>query len=308
MDYFWTAELILVIAAIYMFIDWGCEGYYYIKALFAKQTLEKYGIGSWALITGSTDGIGLAFAKALASNGFNRVLVSRSIEKLTKVENELKGYPIQVLKIPKDFSECPQNPFEFFNDIHAQTRDLDISILINNVGGLYSGFFHEASTFEVLNQNNLNLWPIVYLSKIFISRMIKRNKPSGIINVSSTSSLIPLAGETVYCAGKAFDHLFTININEEVRFLVKQQKLKEIDILSFQPSWVDTPMTKDVPKSFVFISPEESAKNALRVLGKANYSSCHWKHLLISIFDRNVPWFILQKNALAELNDKKKID
>lgn len=196
------------------------------------------------------------------------------MEKLIKVEEELKIYPIQVLKIAKDFSKCPENPYEFFDNINKQTQDLDISILINNVGATYKGYFHESTTSEISNLNSLNLWPIVYLSKIFIPRFAKRNKPSGIINLSSVFSLVPLSGTTVYCAGKSFDHLFTININEEVKFLVKQEKLQDIDFLSFQPSFVETQMIEGLKDYFV-ISPEECAESALRVLGKVNYSCCH---------------------------------
>ena len=60
--------------------------------------------------------------------------MSRNPEKLEKVEQELKLYPVSVLSIVKDFSKCPENPSEFFNDIETQTKDLDISIVINNIG------------------------------------------------------------------------------------------------------------------------------------------------------------------------------
>ena len=53
--------------------------------------LKRYGgKGTWALVTGSTDGIGLEFAKQLAKDGFNICLVSRTESKLKAVvENEL---------------------------------------------------------------------------------------------------------------------------------------------------------------------------------------------------------------------------
>jgi 17beta-estradiol 17-dehydrogenase / very-long-chain 3-oxoacyl-CoA reductase len=298
MNTLWYFELVGVIAAGYLFIDWGCEGYYYLRALCARRNLRKYGVGTWALVTGSTDGIGLGFAKVLAKYGFNLVLVSRNIEKLTKIEEELKAYPIEILKIAKDISKCPEDPSEFFTDIDMQTRDLDVSIVVNNVGGAATGYFHEIPLNDVLMQNALNLWPIVYLSKIYVRRMLNRSKPSALINVSSTGSIVPLSGTSVYCAGKSFDHLFTLNLNEEVRYLVKRDKLNEIDILSLQPSFVDTPMVKDFKARPGVITPEECAENALRVLGKVNYSSCHWKHLIYSMFYRNIPTYINSKFTL----------
>ena len=51
---------------------------------------ERYGEGSWVLITGASDGIGAEFCRQLAGKGFNLVLVSRTLEKLQAVEKEVK--------------------------------------------------------------------------------------------------------------------------------------------------------------------------------------------------------------------------
>ena len=306
MSTLWYFELVGVIAAGLMLIDWSCEGYYYLRALCARKNLEKYGKGSWALVTGSTDGIGLGFAKTLAKNGFNLVLISRNPEKVHKVAEELKLYGIEVCEIAKDLSKSPENPFELYNEIDEITKYLDVSIVVNNVGAGGTGHFHELSTQEVLTQNALNLWPVVYLSKIFIRRMMNRNKPSAVINICSTGSIVPVSGLTIYCAGKSFTHLFTLDINEEVRYFVSEEKLQEIDILSLQPSFVDTPMTANFERKPLVISPETCAENALRVLGKVNYSSCHWKHLIYATAYRNIPWYINAKVSLQALLKMKK--
>jgi len=55
-----------------------------------KVTVERYGPkGSWAVVTGCTDGIGKAFALELASRGFNLVLISRNIDKLNATSKEV---------------------------------------------------------------------------------------------------------------------------------------------------------------------------------------------------------------------------
>jgi 17beta-estradiol 17-dehydrogenase / very-long-chain 3-oxoacyl-CoA reductase len=54
-----------------------------------KVTVERYGKGSWAVVTGCTDGIGKAFALELASRGFNLVLISRNIDKLNGTSKEV---------------------------------------------------------------------------------------------------------------------------------------------------------------------------------------------------------------------------
>ena len=264
------------------------EGYYFLRTLCARRELTKYGIGSWVLITGSTDGIGLGFAKVLAKYGFNIISISRNPQKLKKVEQELKEFNIQVLSIVKDFSKCTENSSEFFNDIDQQTQHLDVSLVINNIGTSILGYFHELSTKELLIHNSLNLWSIVYLSKLFLKRMLKRNRPSGLINLSSVASVTPLGGMTTYCAGKSFDHLFTLDLNEEIRYLIGKENLQNIDILSFQPGFVDTPLIHDFSEKPLLINPETCAETALRILGKINYSSGHWKHLILATLYKNM--------------------
>ena len=51
------------------------------------KNLKKF--GSWAVVTGATDGIGKAFAFELASKGLNLVLVSRTKSKLDEAAKEI---------------------------------------------------------------------------------------------------------------------------------------------------------------------------------------------------------------------------
>ena len=54
-----------------------------------RDLKRRYGEKSWAVITGSTSGIGAGFAQQLGQEGFNLVLVSRSKQKLTDQKEEL---------------------------------------------------------------------------------------------------------------------------------------------------------------------------------------------------------------------------
>jgi NADPH:quinone reductase-like Zn-dependent oxidoreductase len=50
---------------------------------------ERYGDGSWVVVTGGTSGIGSAFALAFASRGFNIVIIARNNDKIVKITEEI---------------------------------------------------------------------------------------------------------------------------------------------------------------------------------------------------------------------------
>lgn len=79
------------------------------------------------MVTGSTDGIGKAYAKELATRGINLVLISRNSEKLEKTKNDiLEVNPRITIKIiAADFSQGR----EIFTSIEKQLSEIPIGIL-----------------------------------------------------------------------------------------------------------------------------------------------------------------------------------
>jgi len=75
---------------------------------FEQNLAEKYGKGSWAVITGGSDGIGLEFCYQLASQGFNIVIIARNEEKSkaagAKIMEKYENIAVKV--ITADFVNC----------------------------------------------------------------------------------------------------------------------------------------------------------------------------------------------------------
>lgn len=72
----------------------------------------RYGRGSWAVVTGASDGMGAEYCRQLASKGFNICLVSRTLSKLEAVEKEIKEkWDVQTKIVQVDFSCLPSMDF-----------------------------------------------------------------------------------------------------------------------------------------------------------------------------------------------------
>lgn len=137
----------------------------------------------WALITGATVGIGDAFARLLAAQGYNLVINARSLDKLEERAVFLREkYQIEVEILAADLaSECEK--------VEAYIASHEIEVLVNNAGfGLNQSFLassieDEERVLDVLVRAPMRLMHAV------LPQMRKRN--SGIVlNVSSTAAFI----------------------------------------------------------------------------------------------------------------------
>lgn len=80
--------------------------------------------GKWAVITGATDGLGKAYAKALAEQGMNIVLVSRSLSKLKDVAAEIeRKYHVETRVVEADLTEGQV----VYAEIGKATQDLEVT-------------------------------------------------------------------------------------------------------------------------------------------------------------------------------------
>ena len=98
--------------------------------LFAvPQNIAVLAGAKWAVVTGSTDGIGKAYAFELAKKNFNLVLISRSIDKLNEVSKEItqKFDHIQVKTIAFDFTNT--NLADYEATIFSVLGELEVGLL-----------------------------------------------------------------------------------------------------------------------------------------------------------------------------------
>ena len=249
---------------------------------------SRYGEDSWALVTGATDGIGKALCEELAREGFNIILVSRNIQKLKRVKEELlKLNPkIKTNEIEYDFNV--KNGLQDYLTTFANLQDkYDISILINNVGLDHHNTFDRVKIDHIHAMLSLNILPQTMLTKIFLNKMNTRNKRSSIISLSSFAGDFPFPMKSLYSATKVFSHFLTISLSEEMK------STDRIDWLSVKPLEVETVMSTTKADGFSVITATQCATSILDDLGYANETYGHWAHKIQANVLKFVPKFLM---------------
>ena len=166
------------------------------------------------LITGASGGIGEAFARRLAKENHNLVLVARSEDKLRDLCNELKGkHQITAHYVAIDLTdfEADARLFE-----ETERNNLEVDWLINNAGFGSMGDFANLELEKELEMIRLNVHSLVALTHRYLEKMRER-KSGTIINVASTASFQPVPFMATYAATKAFVRSFSEAIAEENR-------------------------------------------------------------------------------------------
>ena len=169
---------------------------------------------STALITGASGGIGEAFARRLAKEKYDLVLVARSEDKLRQLCAELSAvHGIKAHYVTADLGEADSHS-KVFDE--TQRLGLDVDILINNAGFGSMGDFVELDLGKELAMIDLNVRTLVALTHRYLPAMRERRSGT-VINVSSTAGEQPLPFMAAYAATKAFVTSFSMAVAEENR-------------------------------------------------------------------------------------------
>ena len=241
----------------------------------SKDLYKRYGPG-WAIITGGTDGIGLAYAKQLAASGFDICIIARNPSKLSAKAMEIIDYGVKngfrkvvVKEVVFDFKfrNTPRDYEELGRELGLLK---DIVILVNNVG-MRSFLSYEDYTLDKLNEYvSVNILPQLMLTRILIPNMLKQRKRTAMIFLSSILGDTEFPYFGAYCATKAFTSSLAKNLAVEF-------KSEKIDVLCVKSGRVNTSVFPHT-NAFGHISAEKAAKTQLSQLGLTSETYGCWQH------------------------------
>jgi uncharacterized protein len=212
--------------------------------------LQKY--GPWALIVGGSEGVGAAFARQLAADGFKLVLTARKQAPLDEVANELRAGGAEVRVLSADLSKS-----DVLDKVRAVTDDVDVGLLVYNAGandtrGNYLELPREVPDRVIA----INVTGQTEFARHYGQAMAKRGR-GGIILTGSLGGYVGSATLAAYSAAKAFSRVFT-------EALWMESKPMGIDVLHLNIGFTATPAMARVGLPIELAeSPETVAREGL---------------------------------------------
>jgi uncharacterized protein len=166
---------------------------------------------SVAVVTGSTSGIGAAFAERLAARGYDLVLVARNAQRLDDQAADLaRRYGSAVETMAMDLADRGQ-----IRRLEDRLEDASrpVTLLVNNAGMSTGRAFTANDVEDEQYQLDLDVVAVLRLTHAAVTAMAAA-RGGAVLNISSTSGWV--AGGS-YSATKAWVTSFSEGIANEVR-------------------------------------------------------------------------------------------
>jgi short-subunit dehydrogenase involved in D-alanine esterification of teichoic acids len=224
------------------------------------------------LITGATAGIGEALLNKFVSLDNQVIAVGRNEQKL----QELSKKDERIIPFACDISQTDDLDKLI---LFVEQKHPDTNILINNAGIQHNYHFAEEPQLlaKIEQEINVNFLAPLKLIALMLP-LLKANKDSAIVNVSSGLALSPKKQAPVYCGTKAGIHIFS----KALRYQLEYPKVFEII-----PPLVDTQMTAGRGKGK--ISPEQLVEEFITAFRKDKFEVNIGRVKLLKFINRLSP-------------------
>jgi short-subunit dehydrogenase len=241
------------------------------------------------LIVGATSAIAYETARCFAADGAELFLVGRSEEKLATLQDDLQARGAKHTAIyALDLTELDKHPAMIDAAIEA-LGGLDAVLVAH--GTLSDQEASQKSVDLTLQELNTNFLSVVSLLTI-LGNYFEEQKRGSIAVISSVAG--DRGRQSNYVYGTAKGGVITF-----LQGLRNRLSKSGVDVLTVKPGFVDTPMTADVKKNFLFAKPSRVGKVIYESMKKGKdvvYVPWFWRPIMLMI--TNIPEFIFKKLSL----------
>lgn len=240
--------------------------------------------GSWAVVTGASDGLGKEFSFQLARAGFNVMLVSRTSSKLTSLAEEISSTnpSVQTKTVSMDFARNDDADYERLKSLVA---GLDVAILVNNVGKSHDipTPFALTPEDEMADIITINCHGTLRVTQLVVPGMMHR-KRGLVLTMGSFGGLLPTPLLATYSGSKAFLQQWSSALGSELEpYGITVELVQAYLITSAMSKVRRTSATIPNPRAFVRSVLNKIGRNG----GSPHYaysSSPYWSHGLMAWF------------------------
>jgi uncharacterized protein len=246
-----------------------------------------------ALVTGPTSGIGAAFARRLATDGYDLILVARDEERLAEAAEQARKAGVQAEVLVADLgTEAGQDA------VVARLTDAERSVhlLVNNAGLSLNTPFLRSSSEREAALLALNVHAVMRLTLAALPGMVER-RAGGVINVSSVAGFGAAMPGSTYPASKAW----VTNFSESVALSVAQFG---VNVMALCPGYVRTEfhqragINMSKTPEWLWLNADDVVADALRDLRRGKVVSVpNWKYKVAAFGLRHLPRPLLRRVA-----------
>ena len=206
-----------------------------IPTLLGSQNLKKKYNATWALVTGSSSGIGKELARKLLGQGLNVILVAREEPLFDAARAELAAqYPSQsVLQVNANLSD-PSGAW--MAGVKDAVGDKDVQCVFLNAGFILTGMYEQHPLPAHLANLHCNLTSNIWLSHFFYERLVAKQLKGCIVFTSSPASYLPNPFAALYAATKS-------GVSALASSLAVEARPRGIHVHSIHPSPVNSRFT-----------------------------------------------------------------
>jgi short-subunit dehydrogenase len=166
-----------------------------------------------AVVTGASGGIGVDFARELASRNYDLILSARRADQLQAIQSQIEAeFPASVETIPADLGKTAEAKRLF--DV-IDEKDRPVKVLVNNAGLGQYGSFLEQSLEEMESVISVNVTSLTVLTRLFAQQMV-RHGSGHILNHASFSAIQPPSNYAVYSGTKSYVMSFSLALRSSL--------------------------------------------------------------------------------------------
>jgi short-subunit dehydrogenase len=166
-----------------------------------------------AAITGASAGLGSVFARKLAAQGYDLLLIARRLERLQQLAADLgRSHGIAAEPLAADLAR-PGEIEAVAARLQAEPR---LALLVNNAGFGTKGRFYESPIDQQTAMHRVHVDATMALSHAALRSMVPRND-GAIVNVASVAGFVRSPANVSYCATKAYINAFTEGLYLELK-------------------------------------------------------------------------------------------